>query len=405
MSHKVIPRGRVHFFVHWLYGTWRPAPQTAPYPAIPVVEHKQGGNLCGNGPFPFRPRLDIVRPCLRRILHPLRGIETTAEEYSDPFIDGSDDAGFKVSPVYDPDLPQKRWAPVGAPSHEAGADGGRRPYDLRLAILDAFPEEELVNLSEIVVQAAFGITMHSSLGRGTFHNELHRISEKRQLDPDHEEIDRMLVGLTIRVEREISGIAERFLDVLNGTDSVLFVGNASVGKTALLRDVCHYLAKKAWPHLLCLVDSSQELGGACIVPHRCFGQTRVFGGLGWKDQLDELTLSVLRNHTGTVLATDELTNPAEIKAVKKMRDNGVRIVATTYGSYIDILLHQDKNVLLGGTNTVTITDDVASQKEVFNHSLECNETVVEVRSTPTGPSVRSAAKWTATVSSGPSSRS
>ncbi|KAJ3160490.1 hypothetical protein HDU88_007950 [Geranomyces variabilis] len=324
---------------------WKNGPdnnKTAPYPAIPVVEHRQGGDLCGNGQFPFRPR---------------RGIETTAEEYSDPSFDGSDDTGSKSRPFTTRTFPRS-----------GGPPARRRPYDLRLAILDAFTEEELVNLSEIVldtrrepsgvtsdnirkrfggsplgigqvVQAASGITMHSSLGRGTFHNELHRTSEKRQFDPDHEEIDRMLVGLTIRVEREIYGIAERFLDVLNGTDSVLFL-----------------------------------------------------------------------------LATDELTNPAEIKAVKKMRDNGVRIVATTHGSFIDILLHRDKNVLLGGTNTVTITDEVASQKEVFNKisihpkEWECPmfETVVEVRSKTEYrifPSVRSAAKWIATASSGPSSRS
>ncbi|KAJ3169380.1 hypothetical protein HDU87_000655 [Geranomyces variabilis] len=138
----------------------------------------------------------------------------------------------------------------------------------------------------------------------------------------------MLVGLTIRIEREIYGIAERFLDILSGSDSILFVGAPNVGKTALLRDVCNFLAERVWPKLLSLLDSTQELGGGGAVPHKCLGRTRVFGG--------------------------------------RFGKWGVRLVATTHGSFQDLLLHKDKSTLLGGVNQVVITDETAKEKAIFS---------------------------------------
>ncbi|KAJ3169379.1 hypothetical protein HDU87_000654 [Geranomyces variabilis] len=148
--------------------------------------------LCGNGQFPFHPRLDIVRPRLRRVLHALRGNETDAATYLEPFFDQPDVQSYKNSPIYDAEVP----------------DDGRHPYDLREAQLTAFSEDELEKLCELVmdvgripsaitsdntrrefgrraigygqvVQAASGTTTHATLLRGSFPTQLHRISEKR----------------------------------------------------------------------------------------------------------------------------------------------------------------------------------------------------------------------------------
>ncbi|KAJ3148593.1 Uncharacterized protein HDU89_004691 [Geranomyces variabilis] len=116
------------------------------------------------------------------------------------------------------------------------------------------------------VQTATGITTHETLLRGTFPSELHRIS-------------------AIRIERGIYAIAERFLDILSGSDSMLFDGAPNVGKTTLLGDICNFLAEKVWPKLLNLLDSP-ELEGGGGVPHQCLGRTRVFGGLGWEENLE-----------------------------------------------------------------------------------------------------------------------
>ncbi|KAI8590762.1 hypothetical protein BDZ88DRAFT_450932 [Geranomyces variabilis] len=335
--------------------------------AEPTVEFKfprlapfdAGQTLCGKGQFPFHPRVDIVRPRLRRVLHALRGDATDAEMYLEPFFDQPDLEGYKHSPVYDAKSPRGGGRP----------DDGRHPYDLRQALLDAFSEDELEKLGEIVmdvgrvpsaitsddtrrefghkavgygqvVQAATGTTRHETLLRVTSPSELHRISEKRQFDPSHADIDRMLVGLTIRVEREIYGIAERFL-----------APSVEVTRSCFL------------------LDSSQELGGGGGgggVPHQCLGRTRVFGWLGWEEDHKGLLEQILRNHTPFVLATDELTNPGDITAIKKIRDSGVRLVATTHDSFQDLLLYRDQRHLLGGLKQVVVTDETAKEKAIFS---------------------------------------
>ncbi|KAJ3159737.1 Uncharacterized protein HDU86_001387 [Geranomyces michiganensis] len=288
--------------IYKVYNTFKGVPTATAYPPGSVVQHRKDGNLCGNGQFPFRPRLEIKRPALRRVLHMLRGIETAAKTYQDGFFDVADDAytGNDLRQALLDTFSEEELADLS----EIALDAGREPSAITTGRVRKFFGKSPIGLGQVIL-AARGIVFHETLQRGTFPSELHRIAEKRQFDPDHPEIDRMLVGLSIRIQREIFGLAERFLDILSGAESVLFVGHPSVGKTALLRDVCNFVAAKVWPELLCLADSSQELGGGVSVPHKCLGLTRVFGGL-------------------------------------------------------DLLLHKQKNVLLGGVSSVTLTDETAS---------------------------------------------
>ncbi|KNC95801.1 uncharacterized protein SPPG_08794 [Spizellomyces punctatus DAOM BR117] len=379
-----------------------PTAKLVPVPPFPGGDILQARRQCltPDGRFPYAPELQIIKPPLRRILQMLSGDPSTKENYLDPWYDEED----RVYTVHE-----------GSPSGVAGSfrtagdaagaatDSEQGPLDdvvdLRQGLLDAFKPTELENLSEIyldvgdaasaitfkgeyrefsvkplsraqIQMAATGIPFHADLCRGSFPNELHRISQKLQRDVLDDEGKMGLAGLTIRVERAIYGLAERFQDILNSDDSVLFVGLPGAGKTAVLRDVCAYIAEGIHPRKLALVDSSQELGGADFVRHKCLGRTRWFGGLGWEGDLAELMSLIMRNHTPLVMATDEITARSEIDAARSIKESGLRMLATCHGSFQDLIKHPDKNTLLGGIASVTVTDEKAQKGGRFVKTMQ-----------------------------------
>jgi hypothetical protein len=108
--------------------------------------------------------------------------------------------------------------------------------------------------------------------RAGMERKLHRISGIRDRSTE-----RKIVGLTMRVGRAVRGNAGMLLDVLLGTDkSILILGAPGSGKTTLVREATRVLAQS---RSVIVVDTSCEIGGDGIVPHKCIGLARRMMGM------------------------------------------------------------------------------------------------------------------------------
>ncbi|KNC96207.1 uncharacterized protein SPPG_08360 [Spizellomyces punctatus DAOM BR117] len=160
-------------------------------------------------------------------LHPIAVPHSTPLRFPIPPHRGSqeeDDAGG-----YQDDDIRSEEDLAWAAEDQISAEIEGAPLDLRPAFLNAFSQEELASLAEIIKEvgkpastityadvrkefseplgrqqilcAATGIAFHTEINRGSFPQDLHRISQKLQREGGKDVLS--LIGLTIRVEREI----------------------------------------------------------------------------------------------------------------------------------------------------------------------------------------------------------
>jgi stage III sporulation protein SpoIIIAA len=202
-----------------------------------------------------------------------------------------------------------------------------------------------------------------------------------------------IVGLTYRVGRHIPGVASLVHDLMckvkrkKGAKSLLLLGPPAVGKTTLLRDVARTLSESL---RVMVCDTSNEIAGDGDAPHSCIGDARRIQVAKRSEQYDVL-LQAVQNHSPQVLigkssyecrlfvfilhaltniffythmcVVDELGTKQEVAAARTVAQRGVRMVATCHGINLSSLLRDPVlNVLVGGLQTVTISDDLARER-------------------------------------------
>lgn len=149
---------------------------------------------------------------------------------------------------------------------------------------------------------------------------------------------RDIVGINVRVAREVSGAAEALFERLNQRNlalgSLLLVSPPRGGKTTLLRDIIRHLSTAG--HRVVVIDERSEVAG--------FGGAGVFGyDLGpHTDVLDGwpkvLGMEVaLRTLGPDWIAVDELGPPSDLQVLKRARYSGVEVVATVHAKSLEDL--------------------------------------------------------------------
>ena len=250
------------------------------------------------------------------------------------------------------------------------------PRDLR-SILDRLSPQESENLEELRLRAGFPMAL-SIAGHEQVpvswkehvlsENDLRRVLEVAGKGSVHAILDQLRAGyvtapggvrlgicgeaavengrvrafrtvtsLAIRVPHTIPGVALPILPALyvNGyLQSTLILSPPGVGKTTLLRDLirCLSVGEGVPPLRTGVADERGELGSGDLRPF-LGPRTDVLENVPKAAAL----LMLLRGMAPQVLAADEITDPADIRAMEQAAGCGAVLLATAHGSDLEDL--------------------------------------------------------------------
>ncbi|TMW61540.1 hypothetical protein Poli38472_012731 [Pythium oligandrum] len=192
--------------------------------------------------------------------------------------------------------------------------------------------------------------------RAGIDRQLHRISVMRSKTQE-------IYGLTLRVGRTLMHASNMLLDLLLSEEhrqkSVLFLGRPGSGKTTLIRDVTRCISESG--ENVCIIDTSNEIGGDGLVPHPCIGWARRMMVRSLDEQASVM-VECVQNHTVETLVVDEIGRKNEVLAAGTVRQRGPRLIASAHGDFRSLIRNSDLKGLIGGVQSVTVGDAEAKKK-------------------------------------------
>ena len=202
--------------------------------------------------------------------------------------------------------------------------------------------------------------------RAGLERTLHRISAIRNRRGH-------IVGLTCRVGRAVYGTIDIIEDLIKSGQSILILGRPGVGKTTMLREAARILADS---RRVIIVDTSNEIGGDGDVPHPAVGAARRMQ-VAKPSLQHEVMIEAVENHNPEVIVIDEIGRELEAQAARTIAERGVQLIGTAHGNTLEnILLNPTLSDLIGGVESVTLSDDEARRRGT-------QKTVLERRAPPT----------------------
>src|SRR5467141_2816458 len=243
---------------------------------------------------------------------------------------------------------------------EVVLDLGREPearFPDHEVILDETPvtSEDLEFVSSRV--GSFGDDNRAGIER-----TLHRISVIRNRGGQ-------IVGVTCRVGRAITGTIDIIKDMVIGGKSILLLGRPGIGKTTMLRECARVLADEMKKRVV-IVDTSNEIGGDGDIPHPGIGRSRRMQ-VRTPALQHAVMIEAVENHMPQVIVIDEIGTELEAVAARTIAERGVQLVATAHGNSLEnLLVNPTLNDLLGGIQTVTLSDEEARRRGTQKSVLE-----------------------------------
>ncbi len=198
--------------------------------------------------------------------------------------------------------------------------------------------------------------------RAGIERTLHRVSAMRNRQG-------RVVGLTCRVGRAVSGTAEIIRDIVTSGQSILLLGRPGVGKTTILRECARILADELGKRVV-IVDTSNEIGGDGDIPHPGIGRARRMQ-VSTPALQHAVMIEAVENHMPEVIVIDEIGTELEAAAARTIAERGVQLIATAHGQTLDnLLVNPTLNDLLGGIQSVTLSDEEARRRGTQKSVLE-----------------------------------
>jgi len=160
---------------------------------------------------------------------------------------------------------------------------------------------------------------------------------------------RDISSLNIRIAKEIIGVSDAIMEYIirkpNTIYNTLLVSPPQCGKTTLLRDIIRNISngmcdKKFHGIKVGVVDERSEIGGTYRgYPQNDVGvRTDIIDGC----QKYEGIMLLLRSMSPNVIATDEIGDEKDIKAIHEAIKAGVKIISTVHGNGLDDILSKPK---------------------------------------------------------------
>jgi stage III sporulation protein SpoIIIAA len=198
--------------------------------------------------------------------------------------------------------------------------------------------------------------------RAGIERTLHRVSAIRNRSG-------RIVGLTMRVGRAVTGTGEIIRDIVVSGQSILLLGRPGIGKTTMLRECARLLADELRKRVV-IVDTSNEIGGDGDIPHPGIGRAR---RMQVKTPLLQhaVMIEAVENHMPEVIVIDEIGTELEAMAARTIAERGVQLIATAHGQTLEnLLVNPTLNDLLGGIQSVTLSDEEARRRGTQKSVLE-----------------------------------
>ena len=191
---------------------------------------------------------------------------------------------------------------------------------------------------------------------------LHRISAIRNRKSK-------IIGLTCIICRVVTVTIFCIKDLVLKGKSILFLGGPGVGKTTKLREIARLIADDLKKRVV-VIDTSNEIAGDGDVPHPGIGLARRMQVPSPEKQKDVM-IEAVENHTPQVIIVDEIGNEEEAMASRTIAERGVMLIATAHGNTLENLIKNPTlSDLVGGVNSVTLSDDEARRRSTQKTVLE-----------------------------------
>ncbi len=198
---------------------------------------------------------------------------------------------------------------------------------------------------EFIVQR---IGVFRSDNRTGIEGTLHRVSAIRNRYQD-------VVGVTMRVGRHLSGVADPLQPTLAQGESLLILGPPGSGKTTLLRDLTR-IASTDLRRRVVVVDTSNEIGGDGNAPHPAIGTARRIQVPDRSDQYCIL-LEAVQNHTPEVVVIDEIGTKEDAEVAASIAERGVQLIASAHGrTLLSLVRNTELNLLIGGIHAIPYSE-------------------------------------------------
>jgi stage III sporulation protein SpoIIIAA len=239
-------------------------------------------------------------------------------------------------------------------------DLGREP-EARVPGREVLLADHPVSASDLE-HVANNVGQFSDDNRAGIERTLHRVSAIRNRSG-------RIVGLTMRVGRAVTGTGEIIRDIVVSGESILLLGRPGIGKTTMLRECARLLADELRKRVV-IVDTSNEIGGDGDVPHPGIGRAR---RMQVRTPLLQhaVMIEAVENHMPEVIVIDEIGTELEAAAARTIAERGVQLIATAHGQTLEnLLVNPTLNDLLGGIQSVTLSDEEARRRGTQKSVLE-----------------------------------
>jgi stage III sporulation protein SpoIIIAA len=232
-----------------------------------------------------------------------------------------------------------------------------------------------INNSEIS-KIINSLTKFNNDNRTGINKTLHRISCIKNKDG-------IIVGLTCRIGRNISGGITIIRDLLETKKSILLLGQPGSGKTTIIREIANILSSENDKRVI-VIDNANEIGGGNDITHNGIGYSRRMQ-VETNKVPEKTMIEAVENHTPEVIIIDEIGTQREAETTQTIAERGVQLIATAHGYFLlNLLKNPTLSQLVGGLEYVTLGDEEAKKRNskktiIERKGLSTFEIIIELK--------------------------